>query len=50
MCVVESPAVFDLAKGATTVTILVAELDESQLAEVRQAVKYCPNAALSLTD
>ena len=50
MCVLESPDVFELAKHATTVTILVEEIDDEHLAEVRQAVRYCPNAALSLED
>ena len=50
MCVLEAPDVFELAKHATTVTILTAEVADDQLTEVRQAVKYCPNAALSLED
>lgn len=48
MCVLEAPDVFELAKQSTTVTILVAEVSDDQLDEVNQAVKYCPNAALSL--
>jgi ferredoxin len=50
MCVLEAPDVFELAKHATTVTILAGEIDEAGLADVNQAVKYCPNAALSLED
>lgn len=50
MCVLESPDVFELAKHATTVTILVDDIDEDHLTEVRQAVRYCPNAALSLEE
>ena len=50
MCVVEAPDVFELAKGASTVTILAADVDDAHLAAVKQAVKYCPNAALTLED
>jgi ferredoxin len=50
MCVLEAPDVFDLAKHATTITIRTAEVDADQLDAVQQAVKYCPNAALSLED
>jgi len=50
MCVLEAPDVFELDKHATTVTILQAEVDDVHLADVQQAVKYCPNAALSLED
>ena len=48
MCVLEAPDVFELAKNATTVTILTDEIED--LEAVKQAVKYCPNAALSLED
>ena len=50
MCVLEAPGVFELAKHATTVTILVDEVDATDFDDVKQAVKYCPNAALSLED
>jgi ferredoxin len=48
MCVLESPSVFQLDKASTTVTLLQEELADALVEEVRQAVKYCPNAALSL--
>jgi ferredoxin len=50
MCVLEAPDVFALAKHATTVTIHAEAIDEAGLEDVKQAVKYCPNAALSLED
>jgi ferredoxin len=50
MCVVEAPSVFELAKGARQVAILTEQVDDEHLAAVKQAVKYCPNAALSLED
>ena len=51
MCVLEAPEVFELAKHASTVTIVTGgPVDEAQLAAVKQAVKYCPNAALSLEE
>jgi ferredoxin len=50
MCVLEAPEVFELAKNATTVTLLTTEVPDQLLEDVRQAVKYCPNAALSLED
>ena len=48
MCVLEAPDVFELAKHATTVSIVVDEVADDQREAVAQAVKYCPNAALSL--
>ena len=50
MCVLEAPDVFELAKHATTVTILAGDIDEADLDAVKQAVRYCPNAALSLEE
>ena len=50
MCVLESADVFELAKGAAQVTLLQTEIGDDLLPDVRQAVKYCPNAALSLED
>jgi ferredoxin len=48
MCVLEAPDVFDLAKRATTVTLRCTEVPDDLLDDVKQAVKFCPNAALSL--
>jgi ferredoxin len=48
MCVLEAPDVFDLAKRATTVTLRCAQVPDDLLDDVKQAVKFCPNAALSL--
>jgi ferredoxin len=50
MCVLEAPDVFVLEKHATLVTIVSAEVDDEHRTAVAQAVKYCPNAALSLEE
>jgi ferredoxin len=49
MCVLEAPDVFALARNSTLVTIVRA-IEDADLDDVKQAVKYCPNAALSLED
>ena len=50
MCVLEAPDVFTLEPQAEQVQITDPAPDESQRAAVTAAVRYCPNAALTLAD
>lgn len=50
VCESEAPSVFELAKGATTVTILDETPGEEQRLEVEAAVRYCPTSALRISE
>jgi ferredoxin len=50
VCESEAPGVFELAKGATTVTVLDETPDEQQRAEVEAAIRYCPTTALRISE
>ena len=50
VCVEEAPEVFDVPKGAHTVTVLEPEPAEALRAKVQAAVKYCPTHALRIED
>lgn len=48
VCENEAPNVFELAKKATTITVLDDTPPESERAAVEAAVKYCPTHALAV--
>lgn len=50
MCQLEAPGVFGFDRDTDQVTVLDAEPDETQRDAVRNAVRYCPTGALSVTD
>ncbi len=50
VCESEAPEVFEVAKKATTVTVLDETPPESQRKAVQMAVKYCPTHALSIEE
>ena len=50
VCESEAPEVFNVAKGATTVTVLDESPDESKRASIELAVRYCPTSALSIKE
>ena len=50
VCESESPSVFELGKGATTVTILDETPDEQLRREVEAAIRYCPTGALRINE
>lgn len=50
MCVLEAPDVFELPKGAHTVTVTTPEPDESRRGDVMKAVQYCPTMAIAIRD
>jgi ferredoxin len=50
MCVLEAPEVFEVRRGDAQVTLLTEVPDESLRAAVQNAVRYCPNAALSIEE
>ena len=50
MCVLEDPDVFVVHRGDDQVTLLDETPDESHRESVRRAVRYCPNAALSIEE
>ena len=50
MCVLEDPAVFAVNSGDDQVTLLDETPDETHRDSVRNAVRYCPTAALSLEE
>lgn len=50
MCVLEAPDVFELGKGAHTVTVAVEQPDESRRADVEKAARYCPTMAIAIRD
>ena len=50
MCVLESPEVFEVRHGDDQVTLLDETPPESFRSAVQNAVRYCPNAALSLEE
>lgn len=50
MCVLEAPEVFNVSHGDDQVTLLDATPHESHRDAVERAVRYCPNAALSIEE
>jgi ferredoxin len=50
MCVLESAEVFEVRKGDDQVTLLDETPPESLRASVENAVRFCPNAALSIEE
>ena len=50
VCEGEAPHVFEVAKKATTVTVLDATPPESERAAVEAAVRYCPTHALHIEE
>ena len=50
VCEGEAPDVFELAKKATTITVLDETPPENQRAAVEAAVRYCPTHALSIEE
>ena len=50
VCESEAPDVFELAKRASTVTVLDETPPESLRAQVEAAVKYCPTSALKIIE
>jgi ferredoxin len=50
MCVLEDPSVFEVGPGDDQVRLLDESPDESHRAAVQNAVRYCPNAALSIEE
>ena len=50
MCQGEAPDVFGFDEDADRVTVLEPHPDESRLAQVQAAVRYCPAMALSLEE
>ena len=49
-CVQEAPALFALDPATNQVVVKNASPDESQRAEAKRAIKYCPTRALRLED
>lgn len=49
-CVVAAPQVFDIADDADQVRVLVAEVPTDLRAAVGNAVRMCPQGALTMTD
>ncbi len=49
-CVLTDPVVFDQDESDGTVVVLVEHPEDSQLDHARQAVRYCPSQALSVTE
>ena len=50
MCQLEAPGVLGFDRDTDRVTVLDPEPGESQRGAVRNAVRYCPTGALSVTD
>ena len=50
MCTLEAPDVFQVGPGDEQVTLLDETPQESLRAAVENAVRFCPNAALSLIE
>lgn len=50
VCESEAPAVFELPKRATTVTVLDPEPGPAQRAAVQAAVRYCPTHAITIEE
>jgi ferredoxin len=50
MCVLEAPDVFVVRRGDDQVTLLTEAPDESLGTAVQNAVRYCPNSALSIEE
>ncbi len=49
-CVQEAPALFALDPATSQVVLLNEHPDESQRAEAKRAIKYCPTRALRLEE
>ena len=50
MCTLEDPAVFEVGPKDEQVRLLLEHPDETHRAAVENAVRYCPNAALSIEE
>ena len=50
MCTLEAPDVFEVRPSDEQVTLRNATPGEDRRAAVENAVRYCPNAALSIED
>jgi ferredoxin len=50
MCTLEDPDVFVVNHGDDQVALLVESPDETHRAAVEKAVRFCPNAALSIQE
>lgn len=50
VCENEAPDVFELEKGAETITVVNPTPDESRRAAAEMAVKYCPTHALGIEE
>jgi ferredoxin len=50
MCTLEDPDVFVVRAGDDQVTLLIESPDETHRTAVENAVRFCPNAALSIEE
>lgn len=50
MCTLEDPDVFVVNHGADQVSLLIESPDGTHRAAVENAVRFCPNAALSIEE
>jgi ferredoxin len=50
MCALEDPDVFVVERGDDQVTLLIESPDENHRTAVENAVRFCPNAALSIEE